>query len=164
MRGQRTTVWVVLLAVVVLFSGAGCTRRYFVNPAHLPRALATADAHVPALTNDREPTFILASAIRRQELADVSGLLAVRARDARTFLRTTGWIATAIGAVFGTVAVSFLGNDDPGSLESELLFAFGIDAIVNLAIGVPFLVVGYTSTGAEEEGPSPGMPLRLTDP
>lgn len=154
----------VLLLSFLLLLATGCTRRYFVNPAHVQRAQAVHQATVPALTNDREPTFILASAIRRNEGVDGTGLLAVRARDARNFLRTTGWIATGMGLLFGSVAVSFVGNDDPGSAESEIATAFGIEAIVNLAAGVTFLALGYSSTGAEEDEPSPGLPVRVTDP
>lgn len=162
MRGMDAPARIAWIGLLLL-TATGCTRRYFVNPAHPPRAFASPDAAVPALTNDREPTFIRASAIRRQEGVDPTGLLAVRARDARNFLRTMGWIPTAIGAICGTVALSFLPADGGGD-EDMIPFIFAVEAITHLAIGVPFLVVGYTSTGAEVDGPTPGMPLRLGDP
>jgi hypothetical protein len=74
----------------------------------------------------------------------------------------TGWAATAAGVVLGTVALPILMDSDGDTVLAGLIF--GIESIVQLAIGVPFLVAGYLSSGAEEEGPSPGMPASILEP
>lgn len=157
---QRTVVAVLLLIV----ASAGCTRRYFVRPSHQARATSTVDAVIPALTNERDPTYLEAAAIRRIEGVDALGLHAVRARDARNFMRTTGWIATGFGVIFASFAVPLLLDRDPSSDGDAMALAFSVDMVVHLAVGIPFLVLGYASDGAEEPGPSPGMPLTLAEP
>ena len=151
-----------LLALSLLLVTSGCTRRYSVRPTHLARAQAVPAAVIPALTDEREHTFIRADKIRRFDGLDGTGLQQVRARDARNFLRVTGWIPTVIGVACGTFAVPALMDDSPGSDDVALIF--GVEALVHLAIGIPFLIVGYLTNGAEEPGPSPGMPALITDP
>ena len=155
---------VLLLGLALLACATGCTRRYFVRPSHLARTQAGTQSVLPALDDERQPTFIRASAIRRLEGIDPTGLQPLRARDARNFLRVTGWAATAAGVVLGTIALPLLLDGDTGGDEDLAVLIFGVESIVQLAIGVPFLVAGYVSSGAEEEGPSPGMPASLLEP
>lgn len=152
-----------LLGLALLWCAGGCTRRYFVRPSHLARTQAGTDAVLPALDDEREPTFLRASAIRRLEGLDATGLQQLRARDARNFLRVTGWVSTAIGVLLGTIALPILVDQEPGD-EAIAGLVFGVESIVHLAIGVPFLAAGYLSGGAEEEGPSPGMPASILEP
>jgi hypothetical protein len=163
-RRYRRLVRVVVLGLAVLLASAACTRRYYVRPSHLTRAQTVPDAVLPALDDDRAPTFIEARRVRRMGLLDpATGLQEVRASDARNFLRVTGWIPTGLAVIFATIALPAVAEDGFDDTDS-IGFVFTIEAAVHFAIGLPFLVLGYLNGGAEADGPSPGMPATLAEP
>ncbi len=153
------------LAIGVAFGSGACARRYHVRPDHLARAeeqqrAGDTEVALPALTRDREPTFLRYASIKRLEGTEPgTGLQEVVARDPRTGLRIPGWIVTGISLLPVALGVSAFasGHEENGI---PLVIAGGL----MLSTGVTLLLFGYTLDGSEAPAASPGMPASLEGP
>ncbi len=163
-----------LAAALLVFTFAACSKRYYVRPDHLDMArrhseMTGNEVALPAFDLEGRPAYLEFGAVRALHGFDSSrGLLIVRARDSRRILRMAGWVLSGAGAGGAILGALILASSPAPSEGEALRQLFGGGLLVmgtlSLAVGVPLLLGGYLSNGAEADGPTPGMPTSVWDP